>query len=101
GQVLAADRKQEGNGDGVVDVGDAVDAWQARLQAAQQSLDAGPGPLRLGSEAAEGLPPLGNLRQVLGPRASRCLAARCSAAARLASSPGPGRRPWAVISSAA
>ena len=73
-QVLAADREQAGDGDGVVGVGDPVDARQARPHPAQQGLDAWPGPLRPGPEPTERLPPLGHLRQFLGARAVQVLA---------------------------
>jgi hypothetical protein len=50
-QVLAADRHQVRDRDRVVGVGEAVDAGQPAVQAAQQRLNARPSALGLGAEA--------------------------------------------------
>jgi hypothetical protein len=65
-QVLPADRDQVLDRDGVVQVGEPVDPWQADVDAAQQRLDAASGLARLDAEPEEGVPPGGDLRESLG-----------------------------------
>ena len=76
-QVLAADWHQVRDRDRVVGVGEAVDAWQPGVQAAQQRLNARPGALGLGAERPVGGAPVGDLGNVF----------RCPAIER---GPGPG-----------
>ena len=102
-EVLAADGHEVLDRDGVVEVGEPVDAREPRVDPAYQRLDAAAGRPRLHAEAEEGLAPGRDLGRDSGAAPARRLRALCSArdnAASLPTSPGPPRTPVATISSA-